>query len=103
LERSPKLDFDEKCAKFAGRIYRNLKSKIPKVGDLLIASSAIAHSKILYTCDSDFETFKEYGLRVVTQLKSEFRKEPSDPTCIYDEPLVVEMIHDFVQFLPNQR
>ncbi len=67
LERIPKIEFDEKCAKFAGRIYKDLKSKgkVPKVKDLLIASSAIAYSKTLYTCDSDFEIFKEYGLRVV--------------------------------------
>ncbi len=66
LEKIPKLDFDEKSAKFAGKIYRDLKSKgkIPKVKDLLIASSAIAHSKILYTCDSDFEVFREYGLKL---------------------------------------
>ncbi len=67
LERIPKLEFDEKSAMFAGKIYRDLKSKgkVPKVKDLLIASSAIAHSKILYTCDSDFEIFREYGLRFV--------------------------------------
>ncbi len=63
LERIPKLEFDEKSAKFAGKIYRDLKSKgkVPKVKDLLIASSAIAHSKTLYTCDSDFEIFREFG------------------------------------------
>jgi predicted nucleic acid-binding protein len=66
LEKIPKLSFDEKSAKFAGKIYRDLKTKgkTPKVKDLLIASSAIAHSKTLYTCDSDFEMFKEYGLKL---------------------------------------
>ena len=62
----PKLKFDDKCAKFAGKIYRDLKSKgkVPKVKDLLIASSAIAHSIELYTCDTDFEIFRECGLNV---------------------------------------
>lgn len=66
LESIPKLDFDEKSAKFAGSIYRDLKNKgrTPKVKDLLIASSAIANSKILFTTDSDFEIFRNYGLKL---------------------------------------
>ncbi len=66
LEKIPKLEFDEKSAKLAGKIFKDLKSKgmIPKVKDLLIASSAIAHSKKLYTCDTDFKIFKDYGLDV---------------------------------------
>jgi len=67
LEEIPKLGFDEKSAKYAGMIYKELreKGKTPKVKDLLIASSAIAHSKILYTCNSDFSLFREYGLKLV--------------------------------------
>jgi len=66
LENIPKLDFDEKSARFAGSIYRNLKSKgrMPKVKDLFIASSAIANSKTLFTTDSDFEIFRKYGLKL---------------------------------------
>ena len=37
---------------------------MPKVKDLLIASSAIANSKVLFTTDSDFEIFREYGLKL---------------------------------------
>ena len=60
LEKIPKLCFDEKSAKFAGKIYRDLKTngKTPKVKNLLIASSAIAHSKTLYTCDSDMRCLR---------------------------------------------
>jgi|GEM_PF-466054 hypothetical protein len=66
LDSIPKLNFDDKSAKFAGRIYRDLKNKgkIPKVKDLLIASSAIANSKILFTADIDFEVFRDYGLKL---------------------------------------
>ena len=66
LEKIPKLSYDENSAKLAGKIYRELKKegKIPKVKDLLIASSAIANDKVLITRDLDFEVFRKFGLRV---------------------------------------
>jgi len=66
LERIPKLEFEESAAKLAGMIYRDLKAKgkLPKVKDLLIASSSIAKSKKLFACDSDFKLFENYGLKL---------------------------------------
>ena len=66
LEKLPKLEFDEKSAKIAGKIFRDLKKKgkLPPAKDLLIAANAIAHEKLLFTCDKDFEIFREYGLKV---------------------------------------
>ena len=66
LEMMPKVEFDENSAKIAGAIFRDLmkKGKRPPFKDLLIASTAIAHNATLYTCDDDFERFKEYGLKV---------------------------------------
>ena len=66
LDKIPKLSYDENSAKLAGKIFRELKKegKMPKVKDLLIASSAIASDKILITRDSDFEVFRKFGLRV---------------------------------------
>ncbi len=66
IEKLPKLHFDEKSAKIAGEIYRDLKKKgnLPPAKDLLIAANAIAHDKMLVTCDKDFELFTEYGLKV---------------------------------------
>ena len=66
LEKIPKLSYDENSARLAGKIYRELRSegKIPKVRDLLIASSAIASDKVLITRDSDFEVFRKFGLKV---------------------------------------
>jgi len=66
LEKMPKLDYDERSAKLAGKIFRELKrnGKIPKVKDLLIASSAIANDKLLITCDRDFKLFERFGLNV---------------------------------------
>jgi len=66
LEMMPKVEFDENSAKVAGAIFRDLKKKgkKPPFRDLLIASTAIAHNAELYTCDIDFERFKEYGLKV---------------------------------------
>ncbi|AEH24253.1 type II toxin-antitoxin system VapC family toxin [Pyrococcus yayanosii] len=66
LEKMPVLDFDRTSAEIAGEIFRDLMSKglRPPTKDLLIASTAIAHNATLYTCDADFERFKEYGLRV---------------------------------------
>ena len=66
LERIPKLEFEESVAKLAGMIYRDLKAKgkLPKVKDLLIASSSIAKSKKLFACDSDFKLFENYGLKL---------------------------------------
>ena len=66
LDKIPKLSYDENSAKLAGKIFRELRKegKMPKVKDLLIASSAIASDKILITRDSDFEVFRKFGLRV---------------------------------------
>jgi len=66
LEKVPKLSFDEKSAKLAGKIYKELKSKgkVPKVKDLLISASAIAHDLLLITIDRDFELFRKFGLKV---------------------------------------
>ena len=66
LEKLPKLDFDADSAKLAGKIYRSLKQdgKIPKVKDLLIASSAIAHDLTVMTRDKDFEIFGSFGLKL---------------------------------------
>ncbi|MBO8174999.1 MAG: type II toxin-antitoxin system VapC family toxin [Thermococcus sp.] len=66
LEKLPKLEFEEESAKIAGKIYRDLKrkGKLPPAKDLLIAASAIAHDKILFTCDDDFEIFRKYGLKL---------------------------------------
>ncbi|USS40237.1 type II toxin-antitoxin system VapC family toxin [Thermococcus aggregans] len=66
LEMIPKVEFDENSAKIAGAIFRDMmkKGKRPPLNDLLIASTAIAHNATLYTCDRDFERFKEYGLKV---------------------------------------
>ena len=66
LEKLPKLEFDEKSAKIAGEIYRDLrrKGKLPPAKDLLIAANAVANDKILITCDKDFYIFKEYGLKI---------------------------------------
>lgn len=47
--------------KFTGN---SRESKIPKIKDLLIASSAIVNDKILITKDSDFEVFRKFGLKV---------------------------------------
>ena len=38
--------------------------RTPKVKDLLIASSAISHDKLLITCDKDFEIFNKFGLKL---------------------------------------
>jgi len=66
LDKIPKLSYEENSAKLAGKIFRELRKegKMPKVKDLLIASSAIASDKILITRDSDFEIFRKFGLRV---------------------------------------
>ncbi len=66
LEKVPKLNFDEKSAKLAGKIYRELRrdGRVPKVKDLLISSSAIAHNKLLITTDKDFEVFRKFGLNL---------------------------------------
>ena len=66
LEKIPKLSYDQNSAKLSGKIFRELRKegKMPKVKDLLIASSAIASDKILITRDSDFEIFRKFGLRV---------------------------------------
>jgi len=66
LEMMPKVEFDENSAKIAGAIFRDLmkKGKRPPFKDLLIASTAIAHNATLYTCDTDFKRFEEYGLKV---------------------------------------
>ncbi|WP_456421042.1 type II toxin-antitoxin system VapC family toxin [Thermococcus sp.] len=66
LEKMPVLDFDRASAEIAGEIFRDLMSKglRPPTKDLLIASTGIAHNATLYTCDADFERFKEYGLKV---------------------------------------
>ncbi|WP_148212127.1 PIN domain-containing protein [Ferroglobus placidus] len=47
-------------------IFRELKSdgKVPKVKDLLISVSAIAHDLRLITVDRDFELFRKFGLKV---------------------------------------
>ncbi len=66
LEKMPKLAYDDVAAKLAGKIFRSLKKdgKVPKVKDLLIASSAIANDLIVVTRDKDFEIFSNFGLRV---------------------------------------
>ncbi|MCD6189585.1 MAG: type II toxin-antitoxin system VapC family toxin [Thermococcus sp.] len=66
LEMMPHVDFDRNSAKVAGAIFRDMKKKGKRspLKDLLIASTAIAHNAELCTCDSDFERFKEYGLKV---------------------------------------
>jgi len=40
------------------------KVKLPPTKDLLIAATTIAHNATLFTCDKEFERFKEYGLKV---------------------------------------
>ena len=62
----PKLPFDERCARTAGRIFRGLRrqGKIPPAKDLLIAATVVAHDKVLITLDRDFLLFKDYGLKV---------------------------------------
>ena len=72
LEKMPKLSYDADSAKLAGKIYRELKrdGRVPKVKDLLIASSAIASDKILITRDSDFEIFKKIEIsKILKKLK----------------------------------
>ena len=66
LEKIPKLNFDEKSAKLAGKIYRELRKegRVPKVKDPLISSSAIAHDKLLITTDRDSEVFRRFGLNL---------------------------------------
>ena len=66
LEKLPKLPFDERSARTAGRIYRDLKrrGKIPPAKDLLIAATVMAHDKVLMTLDRDFLLFRDYGLKV---------------------------------------
>ena len=66
IEKMPKLNFDEKSARMAGNIFKDLKKKgkIPSVDDLLIAANAIAFDKILFTCDKDFDIFRDYGLKL---------------------------------------
>jgi len=66
LEKIPKLNFDERSAKLAGKIYRELRKegKVPKVKDLLISASAIAHDKLLITADRDFDVFRKFGLNL---------------------------------------
>ncbi|WP_456475848.1 type II toxin-antitoxin system VapC family toxin [Candidatus Pyrohabitans sp.] len=67
LEAIPKLPFDERASDVASEVFKNLKTegKIPPLKDLFIASIAIANNKPLVTCDIDFETFKENGLKVM--------------------------------------
>ncbi len=66
LEKLPKLPYDEVAAKLAGKIFRSLRKngKVPKVKDLLIASSAIANDLVIVTRDRDFEIFENFGLKV---------------------------------------
>jgi len=66
LEKMPVYNFDRISAEIAGEIFRDLasKGKRPPTKDLLIASTAIANDVELFTCDNDFERFKEYGLKV---------------------------------------
>ena len=66
LEKMPVYNFDRTSAEIAGEIFWDLvsKGKRPPTKDLLIASTAIAYDVELFTCDKDFERFKEYGLKV---------------------------------------
>jgi len=66
LEKMPKISLEESSARLAGKIFRSLRKegKIPKVKDLLIASSAIANDLVVVTRDRDFEIFKSFGLKV---------------------------------------
>lgn len=66
LEKMPKFVYNDTAAKLAGKIFRSLKKngKVPKVKDLLIASSAIANDLVIVTRDKDFEIFKNFGLKV---------------------------------------
>jgi len=66
LEKMPVYNFDRTSAEIAGEIFWDLVSqgKRPPTKDLLIASTAIAYDVELFTCDKDFERFKEYGLKV---------------------------------------
>ncbi len=66
LDNLPKYPFDEKSAKLAGIILKELKEigKIPEIQDLLIASICIANNSKLITKDKGFEVFKPFRLRV---------------------------------------
>ncbi|MBO8180814.1 MAG: type II toxin-antitoxin system VapC family toxin [Archaeoglobus sp.] len=66
LEKMPKLAYDEVAAKLAVKIFKSLKKngKVPKVKDLLIASSAIANDLAVVTRDRDFEIYRAFGLKV---------------------------------------
>jgi tRNA(fMet)-specific endonuclease VapC len=66
LHNLPTRDFDKAAGRIGGHIFRALKKagKMPKLKDLLIAATCIAHTKRLLTTDSDFEMFQEFGLTV---------------------------------------
>ena len=67
IEAIPKLSFDEKASDIASELFKDLKAKgkIPTLKDLFIASITLSNNKPLITCDKDFLTFKEKGLRVI--------------------------------------
>lgn len=60
----PVVDFDRASAEVAGEIFKDSISKGQRLPtkDLLIAATAI--NSVLFTCDKEFERFKEYGLKV---------------------------------------
>ncbi len=68
IEKLPKTGFEEKSARIGGEMFRDLKKKgnVPPAKDLLIAATAIAHDKPVFTCDRDFEVLSEYGLKFKT-------------------------------------
>ena len=67
VDALPKLSFDEKASNIAAEIFKALqkRGKIPKLKDLFIASIALANNIPLFTCDKDFEVFKEFGLKLI--------------------------------------
>lgn len=64
MNNLPTCDFDKAAGTIGGHIFKALKKagKMPKLKDLLIAATYIAHTKRLVTRDGDFTIFKEFGL-----------------------------------------
>jgi predicted nucleic acid-binding protein len=66
LDSLPTQEFNKTAGRIGGHIFRDLKraGKMPRIKDLLIASTCIANHERLLTTDRDFEVFKDYGLDI---------------------------------------